>query len=114
MRLHRRSLLALAAAPAFAFAAEPALRLVVAYPPGGVSDEVARALAERGEPVGLKTLAAMIDEAEDTLEDVLEPHLIRCGLLARTARGRLATGKAHELLGLPARPRNGGELPFPS
>lgn len=40
----RRLLLAAAAAPAWA--TEPAVRLVVAYPPGGVSDEVARALAD--------------------------------------------------------------------
>lgn len=43
--MKRRALL-VAAAGASAGAAEPALRLVVAYPPGGVSDEVARALAE--------------------------------------------------------------------
>jgi len=73
-----------------------------------------RALAQRGEPVGIKTLAAMVDEAEDTLEDVFEPHLIRCGLLARTPRGRVATALAFEHLGLG--PRGGGrapgELPF--
>lgn len=70
-----------------------------------------RALAERGEPVGLKTLSAMIDEAEDTIEDVLEPHLLRCGLLARTPRGRIATARGHEHVGLPPQTR-GGELPF--
>ena len=41
----------------------------------------------------------MVDEAEDTLEDVFEPHLIRCGLITRTPRGRLATPKAFEHLG---------------
>ena len=56
-----------------------------------VDRKLLRALCQRGDAVGLKTLAAMIDEAEDTLEDVLEPHLIRCGLLARTPRGRVAT-----------------------
>jgi Holliday junction DNA helicase RuvB len=78
-----------------------------------VDRKLLRALCQRGEPVGLKTLAAMIDEAEDTLEDVLEPHLIRCNLLARTPRGRVATAQAHEHLGLPARPASrSGELPF--
>ncbi|MCB9878619.1 MAG: Holliday junction branch migration DNA helicase RuvB [Planctomycetes bacterium] len=79
-----------------------------------VDRRLLRALVQRGEPVGLKTLAAMIDEAEDTLEEVLEPHLIRCGLLARTPRGRVATARAYEHLGLPnAAPRRlDGELPF--
>jgi Holliday junction DNA helicase RuvB len=62
---------------------------------------ILRALAQRAEPTGLKTLAAMVDEAEDTLEEVFEPHLLRCGLLVRTPRGRLATPRAHEHLGLP-------------
>jgi Holliday junction DNA helicase RuvB len=52
----------------------------------------------------------MIDEAEDTIEDVLEPHLLRCGLLARTPRGRVVTARGLEHLGAggPA----AGELPF--
>ena len=58
----------------------------------------------------------MIDEAEDTLEDVLEPHLIRQGLLARTPRGRVATARAYEHLGreAPRAPEQAGpgELPF--
>jgi holliday junction DNA helicase RuvB len=79
-----------------------------------IDRKLLHALARRGEPVGLKTLAAMIDEAEDTLEDVLEPHLIRCGLLARTPRGRIATSLAFAHLGLPADggTRRPGELPF--
>jgi Holliday junction DNA helicase RuvB len=76
-----------------------------------VDRRVLRALIQRGEPVGLKTLAAMVDEAEDTLEDVIEPHLLRCGLLARTPRGRIATTAGHEHLGLAPR-RAAGELPF--
>jgi Holliday junction DNA helicase RuvB len=81
-----------------------------------VDRKLLRALTDRGDAVGLKTLAAMIDEAEDTLEDVLEPHLIRQGLLARTPRGRVATARAYEHLGLdqPDRQQNPGpgELPF--
>jgi Holliday junction DNA helicase RuvB len=75
---------------------------------------ILRALIERGEPIGLKTLAAMVDEAEDTLEEVFEPHLIRCGLIARTPRGRIAGARAYDHLGLPP-PRAGdreAELPF--
>ena len=78
-----------------------------------VDRKLLRAIAARGEPLGLKTLAAMIDEAEDTIEEVLEPHLLRSGLLARTPRGRALTGLAHEHLGLPPLPRaRSGELPF--
>jgi Holliday junction DNA helicase RuvB len=77
-----------------------------------VDRKLLRALIQRGDAIGLKTLAAMIDEAEDTLEDVLEPHLIRCGLLARTPRGRVATPRAYEHLGLPAPAPKPGELPF--
>ena len=45
-----------------------------------------------GLPVGLKTIAAVVGENEDTIEDVYEPFLIRQGLLERTARGRMITG----------------------
>jgi Holliday junction DNA helicase RuvB len=77
-----------------------------------VDRKLLRALVQRGDAVGLKTLAAMIDEAEDTLEDVLEPHLIRCGLLARTPRGRVATVRTFEHLGLDVPKTRPGELPF--
>ena len=60
------------------------------------------ALVERrGEPVGLKTLAACVGEEVDTLESVFEPYLLRLGLLTRTPRGRVATAKAYEILGVP-------------
>ncbi len=47
----------------------------------------------RGGPTGLKTIAAVVGEAEDTIQDVYEPFLIRRGLLERTARGRILTPK---------------------
>jgi Holliday junction DNA helicase RuvB len=77
-----------------------------------VDRRVLRALAQRRDAIGLKTLAAIVDEAEDTLEEVLEPHLIRCGLLARTPRGRVATAKTYEHLGLDQPKARPGELPF--
>ncbi len=52
-----------------------------------------------GGPVGLKTIAAALSEEEATIEEVVEPYLIQLGLLERTARGRVATKKAHEHLG---------------
>jgi len=55
----------------------------------------------RGGPVGIETLAAALSEPRDTLEDVYEPYLIQQGFLARTPRGRVATDRAYEHLGLP-------------
>ncbi len=52
-----------------------------------------------GGPVGIETLSAALSEARDTLEDVYEPYLLQKGLLARTARGRVATRHAFEHLG---------------
>ncbi|HUP56752.1 MAG TPA: Holliday junction branch migration DNA helicase RuvB, partial [Bdellovibrionota bacterium] len=44
-------------------------------------------------PVGLTTLAQCIGEDRGTLESVHEPHLMRCGLIVRTPRGRCLTEK---------------------
>lgn len=49
-----------------------------------------------GGPVGLNTIAAATGEEMSTVEDVLEPYLIRQGLIERTPRGRVATALAHE------------------
>jgi Holliday junction DNA helicase RuvB len=53
-----------------------------------------------GGPTGLSTLAAAIGEDERTIESMIEPFLIREGLLQRTARGRSATDAAWRHLGL--------------
>ena len=58
-----------------------------------------------GGPVGLDTLAASTSEEAETIEDVYEPYLLQLGLLARTPRGRIATRRAYEHLGLPYRPK---------
>lgn len=58
-----------------------------------------------GGPVGLGTLAAAIAEEQETLEDVYEPYLMQCGFLQRTPKGRMATKRAYELLGM-AMPRD--------
>jgi holliday junction DNA helicase RuvB len=52
-----------------------------------------------GGPVGINTLAAVLGEEADTLEDVYEPYLVQEGFLKRTARGREATQRAYEHLG---------------
>jgi holliday junction DNA helicase RuvB len=54
-----------------------------------------------GGPVGLSTLAAAVDEEQDTIEDVYEPYLLQQGLLKRTPRGRVITERGLEHLGLP-------------
>ena len=55
----------------------------------------------QGGPVGLDTLAAAIGEDSGTIEDVYEPYLLKNGFLNRTPRGRVATPKAAEHLGIP-------------
>jgi len=51
-----------------------------------------------GGPVGLKTVATAVGEEAGTIEEVYEPFLIMQGLLNRTARGRVATNAAFDLL----------------
>ena len=53
-----------------------------------------------GGPVGLTTLAMSMGEEAETLESLAEPFLLRKGLLARTPRGRMATGAGWNHLGL--------------
>jgi holliday junction DNA helicase RuvB len=68
----------------------------------------------QGGPAGLGTLAVALGEEEDTLEEVLEPFLVKEGFLQRTPRGRVATLKAWNHLGLTPRqsPGDAGSLPF--
>jgi Holliday junction DNA helicase RuvB len=49
-----------------------------------------------GGPIGLETLATVVCEEKNTLEDVYEPFLIQSGFLNRTPRGRMATARAYE------------------
>ncbi len=67
-----------------------------------------------GGPVGLETLSAAISEDRDTIEDALEPFLIKEGFLQRTPRGRIATMKAYSHFGLrkPGVPGETINLPF--
>jgi Holliday junction DNA helicase RuvB len=53
-----------------------------------------------GAPVGIKTIAAAVGEAEDTIEEVFEPHLLRCGFLQKTARGRVVTPSGCAAIGV--------------
>src|SRR5580692_6316212 len=64
--------------------------------------EILRAICEKfsGGPVGLSTLAVSVGEEQDTIEDVYEPYLLQRGLIERTPRGRAATRRAFQHLGL--------------
>ncbi len=53
-----------------------------------------------GKPVGLNTLSVALGEESDTIESVVEPFLLRIGLLVRTTRGRQATTAGYKHLGL--------------
>jgi Holliday junction DNA helicase RuvB len=55
-----------------------------------------------GRAVGISTIAVAVGEEQDTIESVVEPYLVRTGLVSRTAKGREATQKAYQHLGLKA------------
>lgn len=67
-----------------------------------VDRRILSAIAEKfdGGPVGVDTLAAATSEESDTIEDVYEPYLIQLGFLQRTPRGRVATRRAYDHLGI--------------
>lgn len=63
---------------------------------------ILRVLAESGGgPLALKTIAAVVDENEDTIENAYEPHLLRKGLVQKTARGRVLTAAGAAAIGAP-------------
>lgn len=64
-----------------------------------------------GGPVGLETLAATLQEEADTIADIYEPYLIQAGFLARTSKGRIATDRAYQHLGMT---RKSGKKPEPT
>lgn len=75
--------------------------------------KVLRAIIEKfdGGPVGLETIAAAISEESDTIMDVYEPFLLQLGFIDRTPRGRVATRRAYEHLGLTPPNRDGQAQP---
>jgi Holliday junction DNA helicase RuvB len=56
-----------------------------------------------GGPVGIEAIAATLNEEPDTIVDIVEPFLLKSGLLKRTPRGRELTRLAYEHMGLPAK-----------
>lgn len=67
-----------------------------------IDHRILRTIIEKfsGGPVGIGTIAAAISEEADTLEAVYEPYLLQLGFLDRTSRGRVATKRAYEHLGI--------------
>jgi len=61
-----------------------------------------RAIIENygGGPVGISALSAALNEEVETLEDMVEPYLLKIIFLNRTQRGRIATDRAVKHLGL--------------
>jgi Holliday junction DNA helicase RuvB len=54
----------------------------------------------RGGPAGIAAIAASLTEDAETLEDVVEPYLLKSGFITRTASGRRATAAAYRHLGI--------------
>jgi Holliday junction DNA helicase RuvB len=54
----------------------------------------------QGGPVGVSTLAAVLAEEPDAIEEIYEPFLMQIGFLNRTPRGRVATQLAYEHFGI--------------
>lgn len=54
-----------------------------------------------GGPVGIDTLAAALSEERDTIEEVIEPFLLKLGFLQRTPRGRMISDLGCEYMGAP-------------
>ncbi|MDY3119197.1 MAG: Holliday junction branch migration DNA helicase RuvB [Peptoniphilus sp.] len=60
-------------------------------------------LEYHGRAVGIDTLAATLGEERITIEDVYEPYLLQINFIQRTPRGRIATKRAYDHLGIPYR-----------
>lgn len=59
-----------------------------------------------GGPVGADTLAAALSEERDTIEEVIEPFLLKLGFLQRTPRGRVISDLGCQYLGVPSLRKN--------
>ena len=66
-----------------------------------IDRKLLRAVIERfgGGPVGVNTIAAVLSEEVDAIEDIYEPYLLQIGFIDRTPRGRTATRRAYQHFG---------------
>ena len=56
--------------------------------------------AYKGGPVGIEAVASSLNEETDTIEDIVEPYLLKIGFLRRTPRGRELTEEAYKYMGM--------------
>lgn len=64
-----------------------------------IDRQLLKLLGDNGaNPLGINTLSAMLGEEANTIEDVIEPYLIKIGLIERTPRGRIVTIKGRAYL----------------
>ncbi len=94
--------------------ADKALRMLDIDPFG--LDEMDKRILETivhkfsGGPVGVHSLAVSVGEEPDTIEEVYEPYLIQEGYLKRTPKGRVATERCYERMGIRIPDRHQREL----
>jgi len=55
----------------------------------------------KGGPVGIDAIAATLAEETSTLEEMVEPYLLKIGFVTRTKRGRMVTHEAYKHLDVP-------------
>ncbi|MBP7774151.1 Holliday junction branch migration DNA helicase RuvB [Candidatus Gracilibacteria bacterium] len=66
-----------------------------------IDRQILKLLGENGNnPLGINTLSAMVGEEASTIEDVIEPFLIKIGLIERTPRGRIITMKGRDMIAI--------------
>lgn len=66
----------------------------------------------KGGPVGIEAVAATINDEAETLQEMVEPYLLKIGFLVRTPSGRRATGAAYAHLGYPVPADASGQMPL--
>ncbi len=67
----------------------------------------------KGGPVGLEAIAATLQEETDTLIDMVEPYLLKAGLLTRTSSGRKVTEQAYKHFKKTVQKAKGRQMPLP-
>ncbi len=77
----------------------------------GIDRKILLSIVEHynGGPVGLNTVAVVVGEEPDTIEEVYEPFLIQSGFLKRTPRGREVTAKVYSYFKLSPKKNNSAQ-----